>query len=229
MRGASWTLIHTMVSLPIAFASNLFVARLLGVESYGRLAFLMTFMEVAGGIVSLGLGIGLIQFGSRAHAGGRTDDVRHLLSASQGFRLLVVAPLLTVAVLLVADVPTGLLLCAIVLGIWVPAALDGALFCITIERQGRCGGQDRDRHQPGHPGHDVIVAWQVQTSDAVWLARLAVGGAAMFAYLVTTSPAPLPLGRAAADPAARLPLRVLALRAPDGARKHHRHARALPQ
>ena len=92
MRGASWTLIHIIVSLPVAFGANLVVARILGVEGYGRLAFLMTFMTVAGGIVSLGVGIGLLQFGSRAHAGGRTEDVRDLLSKSQGFRLLVVAP-----------------------------------------------------------------------------------------------------------------------------------------
>ena len=58
MRGASWTLIHVMVSLPVAFVANLVVARILGVEGYGRLAFLMTFMTVAGGIVTLGLGIG---------------------------------------------------------------------------------------------------------------------------------------------------------------------------
>ena len=141
MRGASWTLIHVIVSLPVAFAANLVVARILGVEGYGRLAFLMTFMTVASGIVSLGLGIGLLQFGSRAHAGGRTEDVRSLLSKSQGFRLLVVGPLLTIGVLLVADVPTPLLITAILFGIWMPAVLDGAVFCITIEQKSDLGAK----------------------------------------------------------------------------------------
>src|SRR6478672_8368893 len=89
IRGVSWTLVHTVVSLPLAFVANLVTARVLGVSDYGRLAFLMTFMDVVGGIVSLGLGIGLLQFGARAHAAGRFGEVQHLLSVSQGFRLLV--------------------------------------------------------------------------------------------------------------------------------------------
>ena len=188
MRGASWTLIHVLVSLPIAFAANLIVARILGVEGYGRLAFLMTFMSVAGGIVSLGLGIGVLQFGSRAHAGGRTEDVRDLLSKSQGFRLLVVAPLLTIGILLVADVPPELLITAILFGIWMPAALDGAVFCITIEGKADVGAKIAMVTNLITQVAVVTVAWLVRTSDAVWLARLAVDGLMMIVYVVVTSP-----------------------------------------
>ena len=189
MRGASWTLIHVMVSLPVAFVANLVVARILGVEGYGRLAFLMTFMTVAGGIVTLGLGNGLLQFGARAHAGGRTEDVRSLLSKSQGFRLLVVGPLLTVGVLLVADVPTPLLITAILFGIWMPAALDGAVFCITIEQKSDVGAKIAMVTNVLMQVVVVAVAWLFETSDAVWLARLAVDGLMMLVYVAVTSPA----------------------------------------
>ncbi len=189
MRGASWTLIHVIVSLPVAFAANLVVARILGVEGYGRLAFLMTFMTVASGIVSLGLGIGLLQFGSRAHAGGRTEDVRSLLSKSQGFRLLVAGPLLTIGVLLVADVPTPLLITAIFFGIWMPAFLDGAAFCITIEQKSALGAQIAMVTNLLMQVVVVTVAWLFSTSDAVWLARLAVDGLLMLVYVAVTSPA----------------------------------------
>ena len=58
-----------------------------------------------------------------------------MLSAAQGFRLLVVAPLTTLLVLAVADVEARLMVTAIVFGVWVPAALNGALFCIVIENK----------------------------------------------------------------------------------------------
>ena len=188
MRGASWTLIHTLVSIPIAFMSNLFVARLLGVESYGRLAFLMTFMAVASGIVALGLGVGLMQFGSRAHAGGRVEDVRRLLSKSQGFRLMIAAPLLTVVVVLVADVSPALLLTAIVVGIWVPAALDGAIFCVIIEGKSDVSAKIAMVTNVVTQIAVVAIAWTVRTPDSVWLARLTVDGVMMLLYLAIASP-----------------------------------------
>jgi O-antigen/teichoic acid export membrane protein len=184
MRGASWTLIHVVVSLPIAFVANLLVARLLGVSDYGRLAFLMTFMTVATGIVTLGVGIGLLQYGSRAHAGGRVDDVRSLLSKSQGFRLLFVAPLMSVGVLLVADdIPLEQRLAAIVLGVWFPAAFDGALFCIQIEGRSDTGAKIAMVINVCTQVVVVTAAWLTRSPDAVWLARLAVLGVTLLLYL----------------------------------------------
>ena len=184
MRGASWTLIHVAVSLPIAFAANLAVARLLGVQDYGRLAFLMTFMTVATGIVTLGVGIGLLQYGSRAHAGGRVDEVRSLLSKSQGFRLLFVAPVMSAGVLLVADdIPLEQRLAAIVLGVWFPAAFDGALFCIQIESKTDTGAKIAMVINVFTQVVVVLTAWLTRSPDAVWLARLAVLGATLLLYL----------------------------------------------
>jgi O-antigen/teichoic acid export membrane protein len=184
MRGVSWTLIHTAVSLPVAFVANLVVARLLGVEDYGRLAFLMTFMMVAGGIVTLGVGIGLLQFASRAHAGGRADDVRALLSKTQGFRLLFVAPLLSAGVLLVADgIPLGQRITAVVLGVWLPAAFDGALFCVQIEGKSDLGAKIAMVVNLCTQVVVVAAAWMTRSPDAVWLARLAVLGLTLLLYL----------------------------------------------
>ena len=79
------------------------------------------------------LSAAMVQFGSRAHSAGRRDEVARLLSSSQGFRLLFVAPVLSAAVWFVADVDIEFLVVAVVFGIWVPAGLDGALFCMIIE------------------------------------------------------------------------------------------------
>src|SRR5512132_1913328 len=120
IRGAAWTVIHTLVYVPIAFVVNLLVARLLGVVNYGRLAFLTTVMEIATGVVALGLSSALIQYGSKAHASGRHDEVRRLLSAAQGFRLLVAAPVLTLVVIISARVDVRLLVLAVLFGVWAP-------------------------------------------------------------------------------------------------------------
>ena len=47
MRGFTWTIINTLVILPIGFVVNLLTARVLGVVDYGRLAFLTSVMELA--------------------------------------------------------------------------------------------------------------------------------------------------------------------------------------
>ena len=141
IRGATWTVIHTVVSLPVAFLANLIVARVLGVVDYGRLAFLTALMEVAYGVITLGFGVALVQFGSKAHAAGRHDEVRRMLSAAQGFRLLVAAPLLTVLVLVVADVEPLMMVMAVVFGILVLSAFDGATACLFIENKSAAGAK----------------------------------------------------------------------------------------
>ena len=187
IHGATWTVIHTVVSLPIAFLVNLVVARVLGVADYGRLAFLTALMEVASGILTLGFGAALIQFGSKAHAAGRPEDVRHLLSAAQGFRLLVAAPLLSVLVLVVADVTPGLMLLAVVFGILVPSALDGATACLWIENKSAAGAKIALVTSLVTQATVVAVALTVGTPDSIWATRLVVVGLCVGLALVPIS------------------------------------------
>ena len=177
IRGATWTVIHTLVSLPVAFLANLIVARVLGVVDYGRLAFLTALMEVAYGVITLGFGVALVQFGSKAHAAGRHDEVRRMLSAAQGFRLLVAAPLLTVLVLVVADVEPLMMVMAVVFGILVPSAFDGATACLFIENKSAAGAKIALVIALVTQLAVVVVALVVRTADSVWAARLVVGGA----------------------------------------------------
>ena len=99
-----------------------------------------------------------------------------------------------------------LLVTAILFGIWMPAALDGAVFCITIEGKTDLGAKIAMVTNMLTQAAVVTVAWLVGTSDAVWLARLAVDGLMMFVYVVVTLP--VPLGRAEADAAPWLPARA---------------------
>lgn len=176
LHGASWTMVHTVTSVPIAFVVNLLLARRLGVTDYGRLAFLMTLMDVVSGIVALGVTTGTVQFGARDHASGRASSVRKLLSQAQGFRLFIAAPLLTAVVLLaVQDVPWQLLLVAIVFGIWVPGLFDGALTALAIENKTAQQAKNAMLATFVMQVSVVLVLFTVGTADAVWVTRLAAG------------------------------------------------------
>lgn len=188
VKGAAWTLIHTITSVPIAFAVNLLLARVLAPEGYGRLAFLTTLIGIASGILALGLTSAMIQFGSKAHAAGRPGVVTLILSSAQGFRLLVVAPLLTALVLILVDVPTALLGVAIIFGVWVPAALDGAPITLFIENKTAAGARiAMVSNLLVQIGVVIAVLW-LGTADAVWAARIVLGAAGIALALVAVAP-----------------------------------------
>ncbi len=174
-------MVHTLISLPIAFIMNVVLARVLGVVDYGRLAFLSSVMDIAGVIVSLGVGAAVVQFGAKAHAAGRADEVRALLSRSTGFRLLVVAPVITVIVAFLADVPAALLVCAIVFGVWLPAAGESASAALTVENRTATDAKLEMVVNLIGQGAVLVALFTLASADSVWNARLIVAGIAAFA------------------------------------------------
>ena len=153
MAGASWTLLNTVVSLPLAFLVNIAVAHFLGVVSYGRLATLSTTMDIVGGIISMGLGVGLVQSAPGRTRRATPGQVRSRLSKSQGFRLLIDIPVLTAVILIVGHSNPVLLGIAVVFGVVVPAAINsGAPACLGHREQDRRRRQERDDRERRHPG-----------------------------------------------------------------------------
>ena len=175
IQGASWTIIHTVVSLPLAFLVNIVLARTLGVVDYGRLAYLTTVMGVAGGIISLGTHSALIQFGAKAHAAGNTASVQRLLSGIQGFRLFITAPLMAVLVLVIASVSTPMLVVAVVFGVLVPATFSTAADCLGIENKTAAGAKINMAVNVVLQLAVASVAVTIATADAVWATRLIIG------------------------------------------------------
>lgn len=189
IRGASWTMIHTLTGVPIAFLVNLLLAHALGVVHYGRLAFLMTLMDVVSGVVALGVTTGTIQFGAKAHAAGRIDEVRLLLSKAQGFRILVAAPILTVLVILVAHVSTPMLVLALIFGVWVPGLLDGAATCLGIENKTAWGAKIGMVANLLVQGAVVVSVLLTRQADVVWVTRLIFGAVGVGLALFVIAPA----------------------------------------
>jgi len=111
--------------------------------------------------------------------------VQFLLSGAQGFRLLVVAPVLTVVVVgLVHDLPGIVLVLALLFGIWIPAAVDGGPLALSI--QNSTDAQARITLVLGLVAQAcvVAVALLVGTAESVWITRLVVLGGGMVTYLL---------------------------------------------
>ena len=189
IKGATWTLLHTLISIPVAFLVNILIARVLGTVDYGRLAYLSSVMEIVGGLVSMGVGVGLVQFGSKAHAVGRPRAVRDLLSKSQGFRLLIDLPVLTLVVLLIANVPPGMLALAVVFGVLAPAALSGAPASLGIENKTADAAKNALIMSLVTQLAVVVAALTIGTADSLWVTRLVLGGISVGTALIWVSPA----------------------------------------
>jgi O-antigen/teichoic acid export membrane protein len=189
IRGAYWTLVHTAVSMPLAFAVNIVLARVLGVEDYGRLAYLTSILAIVNSVISMGIGTGVIQFGSKAHAAGREDEVKDLLSTSQAIRLLVAAPVLTLLILSVVDVSPAMLAVTVLFGVLLPSVFGSALYCFGIENKTAEGAKNAMLVNVLTQALVLVAIFTVQTADAVWAARLVVGGIAAGLALFYVAPA----------------------------------------
>lgn len=188
VKGVAWTMLHTVTAVPIVFAVNLLLARVLEPSGYGRLAFLSSLIGILTSVLALGLSSAMIQFGAKAHAAGRTAEVRHILSASQGFRLLIVAPILTLIVLWLIDVPMALLVLAVLFGVWVPAALDGATIALYIENKSAAGARVAMASTILVQAGVVTVVLWIGTADSVWAVRVVLSAAVIALALLVISP-----------------------------------------
>lgn len=189
IRGAYWTLVHTAVSMPLAFVVNIVLARVLGVEDYGRLAYLTSILAIVSSILSMGVGTGVVQFGSKAHAAGRQDEVEDLLSTSQAIRLLVAAPVLTLVVVSLVDVGPAMMAVAVVFGILLPSVFGSALYCFGIENKTAQGAKNAMLVNALTQAMVLVALFTIRTADAVWVARLAVGGVGVLLALFYVAPA----------------------------------------
>ncbi|MFE6971579.1 oligosaccharide flippase family protein [Isoptericola sp. NPDC057653] len=188
IRGAMWTLVHVVVSLPLAFVVNIVIARVLGVVDYGRLAYLSTVLALVGSAVEFGVGTGVVQFGSKAHAAGRYDEVKRMLTAAQGYRVLVGIPVLSLAVLLLVDVDPVLLAIALVFGVVIPCASGGPSDALAIENKTAQSAQATMIVNLVTQVMVVIVAATVGTADSIWAVRLVAVGLGAIAYMCFVAP-----------------------------------------
>lgn len=147
-----------------------------------------TVIGIAGSIAGVGIGTGLIQFGAKAHAAGRRGEVQDLLSKTQGFRLLVPAPIMTVAVIALVRLDWPMLLLAILFGVWVTSALGGAPACLTIENKTAVGAKNTMLINLMTQVGVVAMILTVGSADSVWAARTIIGALGVGTTLLLIAP-----------------------------------------
>ncbi len=139
--GSFWTVLHTIVSVPLAFVVNAVVARVLGPADYGDLAILTLALSLAGTVAGLGVADATIQWGAAASARGDRHEVGELLRKNLGLHLLIQLPV-TIAVVLVLGREAGMtaalvLIASMTLG----TALSSAAMLFGIENRTAAGAK----------------------------------------------------------------------------------------
>ena len=179
MAGSLWTGIHTIVYLPIAFAANAIIARILGVVDYGHLAFLTAILSLAIPFASFGFVPALIQRGSRAEAAGRRKEADDLLQRSLGFHLTVALPILVlIVVALTWNGPaweTIALVCAVVL----ICVFSGPSLSLTIENRTAVAAQISIGLNLIVQAAAVAAAVIAASASSVWAVRALVPALAL--------------------------------------------------
>ena len=181
-------MLHTILSMPIAFVANVVVARVLGPGGYGSLALLTAALTAAMVVANFGFTSATVQWGAAAEAAGDRAETRRLLARSSGFHLLVELPLL--------------LLMGLVLlrneNLWLQLAFSGGLVLlmavetatIALQTQNRTATAARIAIVANLPIQTAVVVAAVtsHSSQTVWVAKLAAGVVAPALALFVLSP-----------------------------------------
>ena len=91
--GALWTGASFLLGFPLAFAGTVLVARLLGSNSYGSLAYYTLSIALVSTVADLGLAGSMIQWAGRAHARGDSREYNALASKYTRTHIMIQAPI----------------------------------------------------------------------------------------------------------------------------------------
>jgi O-antigen/teichoic acid export membrane protein len=177
--GSSWTAIHVVVSLPVAFVANAVVARSLGVSSYGHLAFLAAGLGLALAFANFGLNNALIQNGSKAEASGRRSEADDLLRRGLGFHMIVELPILVVVILTMTRSDPVWEVAALGVAVLLMCFLGPAQLSMTIENRTAAGAQIALVMNFALQGATVATALLTGSAPAVWAVRTLIPALAL--------------------------------------------------
>lgn len=135
VNGSVWTAVETVLSLPVNFAANLVVARLLGPTGYGVVA-IYTLAYVLGTKASeAGYNGATGNWGTAAEARGDHDQATRLIRQGVGWHLLVEVPILGAIVLAISWGHSPAIVASLLVAVVAGAALSGLRFAIFVENR----------------------------------------------------------------------------------------------
>jgi O-antigen/teichoic acid export membrane protein len=177
--GSAWTAIHTLISVPIAFAANAIVARSLDVRGYGHLAFLSASLLLGMTFANFGFSIAVIQRGSRAEAGGRRLEADQLLRRSLTFHTIVELPILVVVVLALTRGDRWWVVVALLTAVVFTTSLSGGALSFTIENRTALAAQLSIALNLALQGASIATALSTRSASAVLAVRTLVPALAL--------------------------------------------------
>lgn len=169
--GTLWTLLHTGLAAPLAFAANAVVARVLGPADYGGLAVLTFALGLATLVTSLGVTGGVVQWGATAETSGDRDSADDLLQRSLGFHLLVQLPVLMIAVLVLARDESSGIRAALLVSVVLPAVFSSTALSLTIENRTAGAAKIAMASNVVVQASIVVAAVMNGTAAGVWATR----------------------------------------------------------
>jgi O-antigen/teichoic acid export membrane protein len=172
--GSTWTALHTLVSLPIAFVANAIVARRIGVSGYGDLAFLTAIFTLGFAVANFGFIPALIQRGSRAEAGGDRQRADSLLRRSLGFHAIVEMPILIALALALTRGDPAWQVAAVGAAVIGSCLLSGAALSLTIESRTALAAKLAIASNLVVQPASVLAAVLTASASAVWAVRTVV-------------------------------------------------------
>lgn len=188
--GSLWTGLHTLISVPVAFAANAVIARALGVTDYGQLAFLTATLALAMQFTNFGFSSALIQWGSASEAKGERKESETLLGRSLGFHMLVELPVLATLAMVLTRGNSWWIAATLLVAVTATCVFGGAALSVTIENRTAANAKLAIFTNLINQAACVIVALAIGSAAAVWATRTAVSAFAVASVLVL-----LPRGR----------------------------------
>jgi O-antigen/teichoic acid export membrane protein len=186
--GSAWTVITTLVSVPIAFVANAVVARSLDVGGYGQLAFLTASLAFAVTFANFGFSTSAVQRGSRAEAGGRRFEADELLRRSLGFHMIVELPILLLVALGLTRGDPWWVVVALLIAVVSTTCLSGGALSFTIENRTALGAQLSIALNVALQGASVATALSTRSPSAVWAVRTLVPALALAVNFLLLEP-----------------------------------------
>jgi O-antigen/teichoic acid export membrane protein len=133
--GSIWTAIHSTLSVPINFATNLIVARELGPAGFGVVALLSLVIILGTKMSEAGFNAGICTWGAAEDALGRRSSTDRLLRQCMGWQLLVEVPVLGVIMTVFGWRHGPIIVALLVTSVIVNAAACGPAQAVVIENR----------------------------------------------------------------------------------------------
>jgi len=197
-RGATWSTISVTVSLPLAIAVSVILARSLGPEQFARFAYLTFLVPLLIVLLELGFAPAIIRAGSQAFARGDLAGTRDLLSKAFGWSLLRL-PIVCAVVLVIAR-PEPAIAVVVVAALVLLTAGGAIVFSLQVENRGATSAKLAFLQGFASSVSSIVAASVSDSGTTVWAITLASGVAVLPVWLVVADPS---LRRAALRP--RLP------------------------